>query len=184
MCALSCLTLCNPTDCSQSGSSAHGISQARILGWVAIFFSKGSSWPRDRTPTSCIALAGQFFASEPQGMPSVIIWKPYFAQVQCPVVLVSLHIAGFLFFRIIILPHRPSVSCINEDIEWNNIWDSTILVLLSGLEICANSQAMLAYTSLHATVLGIHPGSIWKWTLCFWKSKQKDGQSKEEYSGL
>ena len=33
----------NPLDCSPPGSSVHGISQARILEWVAIFFSRGSS---------------------------------------------------------------------------------------------------------------------------------------------
>ena len=52
-------TLCNPIDCSLPGSSVHGILQARILEWVAIFFSKGSSWPRDWTWVSCIA--GRFF---------------------------------------------------------------------------------------------------------------------------
>ena len=36
----SCLTLCDPMDCSQPGSSVHGISQARILEWVAIPFSR------------------------------------------------------------------------------------------------------------------------------------------------
>ena len=36
-------------DCSSVGSSVHGISQARILEWVAIFFSRESSWPRNRT---------------------------------------------------------------------------------------------------------------------------------------
>ena len=51
----SCLTLCNPIDCSPPGSSVHGILQARILGWVAIPFCKWSSWPRDRTWVSCIA---------------------------------------------------------------------------------------------------------------------------------
>ena len=50
----SCLTLCNPLDCSPPGSSVHGISQARILEWVAISFSKGSSPPRDQTRVSCI----------------------------------------------------------------------------------------------------------------------------------
>ena len=39
----------NPMDCSPPGSSVHGISQARILEWVAISFSRGSSQPRDRT---------------------------------------------------------------------------------------------------------------------------------------
>ena len=46
-------------------SSVHGISQARILEWVAISFSRGSSRPRDRTCISCIA--GRFFTTEPPG---------------------------------------------------------------------------------------------------------------------
>ena len=41
-------------DCSPPGSSVHGISQARILEWVAVAFSRGSSRPRDRTHVSCI----------------------------------------------------------------------------------------------------------------------------------
>ena len=45
--AQSCLTLCNPMDCSLPGSSIHGIFQARILEWIAISFSRRSSWPRD-----------------------------------------------------------------------------------------------------------------------------------------
>ena len=45
----SCPTLCNPVDCSPPGSTVHGILQARILEWVTISFSRGSSWPRDRT---------------------------------------------------------------------------------------------------------------------------------------
>ena len=44
-----CQTLCNPVDCSPPVSSIHGIFQARILEWVAISFSRGSSPPRDRT---------------------------------------------------------------------------------------------------------------------------------------
>ena len=42
-------------DYSPPGSSVHGILQARILEWVAIPFSGGSSWPRDWTHVSCIA---------------------------------------------------------------------------------------------------------------------------------
>ena len=52
--AQSCLTLCNPVDCSPPGSSVHGIPQARILEWVAIPFSRGSSPPRDGTHISCL----------------------------------------------------------------------------------------------------------------------------------
>ena len=44
-----CLTFCGSMDCSPPGSSVHGIFQARLLEWVAISFSRGSSWPRDRT---------------------------------------------------------------------------------------------------------------------------------------
>ena len=39
-------TLCDPMDCSLPGSSVHGILQARILEWIAIPFSRGSTWPR------------------------------------------------------------------------------------------------------------------------------------------
>ena len=53
--AQSCLTLCDPMDCSPPGSSVHGISQARILEWGAIAFSRGFSRPRDRTQVSGIA---------------------------------------------------------------------------------------------------------------------------------
>ena len=50
----SCLTLCDPMDCSLPGSFIHGIFQARVLEWVAISFSRGSSWPRDWTQVSLI----------------------------------------------------------------------------------------------------------------------------------
>ena len=51
----SCLTLRDPMDCSLPGSSVHGIFQARVLEWVAISFSKGSSLPRDQSQVPCIA---------------------------------------------------------------------------------------------------------------------------------
>ena len=53
--AQSCLTLWNPMDCSLLGSSVHGIFQVRILKWVAISFSRGSSQSRDWTWVSHIA---------------------------------------------------------------------------------------------------------------------------------
>ena len=55
----SCPTLCDPMDCSLPGSSVHGILQARILEWVAIPISRGSSLPRDQAWVSCIV--GRFF---------------------------------------------------------------------------------------------------------------------------
>ena len=50
-----------PMDCSLPGSSGHGIFQARILEWVAMSFSRGSSQPRNWTGVSCIA--GRFFTN-------------------------------------------------------------------------------------------------------------------------
>ena len=50
----SCPTLWSPMDCSPSGSSVHGIFQVRILEWVSIAFSWGSSWRRDQTHVSCV----------------------------------------------------------------------------------------------------------------------------------
>ena len=52
--AKSCLTLCDPMDCSSPGSSVHEISQTRILEWIAISFSRRSCWLRDWTHVSCI----------------------------------------------------------------------------------------------------------------------------------
>ena len=70
MCVLvaqSCPTLCDPVDCSPPGSSVHGILQARILEWVAILFSRGSSQPgiKLRSPT----LWADSLLSEPPGKP-------------------------------------------------------------------------------------------------------------------
>ena len=55
-----CLTLCDLVDCSPQGSSVHGIPQARILDWVAVPFSRGSSWPKGWTLP---AFAGRFFTT-------------------------------------------------------------------------------------------------------------------------
>ena len=58
----SCPALCDPMDCGLPGSSIHGIFQARVLEWVAISFSRGSSQPRDQTQVFCTA--GWHFTSE------------------------------------------------------------------------------------------------------------------------
>ena len=77
-----CVTLCNPMDCT----SVHGISQARILLWVAFPFSRGSSQPRGGT---CIA--GRFLLPEPSGklIFSIGTGYPHFraASTACPIVL-------------------------------------------------------------------------------------------------
>ena len=60
----SCPTLCDPMDCSLPGSSVPGILWARILEWVAMPFSRASSWLRDQTASlKSSALAGGFFTT-------------------------------------------------------------------------------------------------------------------------
>ena len=70
------LILCDPMDCSLPGYPVHRILQARILEWVAVSSSRGSSRPRDQTCISC--LAGGFFTTVPPGgqSPNVVqIWQ-------------------------------------------------------------------------------------------------------------
>ena len=71
----SCPTLRNPVDCSLPGSSVHGILQERTLEWVVISSSRGSSWFRDWTHTSCISCSGRWILHllSHQGKPNAIL---------------------------------------------------------------------------------------------------------------
>ena len=69
--AQSSLTLCDPTDCSPPGFSAHGILQARILEWVAISSSRGSFQSRDWTHVSWVSCIGR------QALWAETFWKPH-----------------------------------------------------------------------------------------------------------
>ena len=73
---------CDPVDCSPPGSSVHGISQARILEWVASSFSRGSSRPRNRTRVSCTAvcLLNCKWISHPLGHQG----SPFYSRAQSP----------------------------------------------------------------------------------------------------
>ena len=66
-----CPTLCDPMDCSLSGSSVHGIFQTRVLEWIAISCSRGSLRPRNQKPRSP-TLQADALPSEPPGKPSYI----------------------------------------------------------------------------------------------------------------
>ena len=59
----SCSTLCDPTDRSPPGSSVHGILQARVLEWVAILFSRGSSRPKDWSRVCSVSCVHKFFTT-------------------------------------------------------------------------------------------------------------------------
>ena len=93
MCVLvaqSGLTLCDPMNCHQSGSSVCGILQARVREWVAIPFSRGSFWSRDWTWVFCTA--GRFFT----------VWATREAQIYHTAARVSLSYA-YLYIKIYML---------------------------------------------------------------------------------
>ena len=71
----SCLTLCDPMDCGLPGSSVHGIHQARILEWVAVLFSGGSSQLRDRSQV--LPLQADSLPAEPPGSPRILEWGSF-----------------------------------------------------------------------------------------------------------
>ena len=75
----SCLILCHPMARSPPGSSVHRILQARILEWVAISFSRGSSWLRDRTQVSYIA--GSLHCLSHWGSPDQRVTKTQWVQL-------------------------------------------------------------------------------------------------------
>ena len=89
----SCLTLCDPINQSLPGSFVHGILQARILEWVAISCSKGSSWLRNRTHCLLCLLHWQAgsFPLPPPGKPVSAPLKPS----QCGFISLSLVIGDF-----------------------------------------------------------------------------------------
>ena len=90
----SCLTLCNSMNHSLPGSTVHGIPQARILEWVAISFSRGSSWSWIPTCVSYISCSGSWEATQPCVCVCVCICV-------CVCVYIYIYIFSFRFFSII-----------------------------------------------------------------------------------
>ena len=72
----SCPTLCDSMNCSPPGSSVHRVLQASILEWVNVSSSRGSTWPRDWTLTSCTSCLGRCTTTEPP-------WKPLLTSRKC-----------------------------------------------------------------------------------------------------
>ena len=72
--AQSCPTLCLLMDCSPSGSSVRGILRARILEWIAIPFSRGSSRPRDQTWVFCVTGRQTIWATRESPKINAVSW--------------------------------------------------------------------------------------------------------------
>ena len=134
----SCLIHCNPMDCSPPGSSVLGISQARLLEWVAMPSSRGSSPPRDRSQVSCIA--GRFFTiwatREAPTLPSMVprlleqhylIWEVSLLSVLSPP-----RLPCGAHFCLTDAPWTCALSCYVSFFilycnSWNQSWKTTYL---------------------------------------------------------
>ena len=117
----SCLTLCNPMNCSPPGSSVLGISQARVLEWIVISFSMGSSQPREWTCISCIA--GRFFT----------IWATSEACHDFYMGFNSLHEGSiFMIASNLILPPKTqplNIITLGDSIQNMNLWGTQTVIL-------------------------------------------------------
>ena len=127
----SCPTLCDPMDCSPPGSSVHGILQARLLEWVAMSFSRESSWFRDQAWVSCIA-GRDSLPSEPLAHQIAPLSDPNFQR-------------GTSTAR----PHRThehpqckSHTCISEP---SGLRDTPVQGLLNTWRICLRIQAVVPW---------------------------------------
>ena len=121
--AKSCLTLCDPMDCGPPGSSVHGILQARILEWVAISFSRGSSQLRDQIPAqgsnpqvSCIT--GRLFTI--WATRETFIIKVRYWPINFFVVALSNLISGWWW------PHRINLRVFCLYFFWNSLRRITV----------------------------------------------------------
>ena len=126
----SCLTLCDPMDCSPPGFSVRGIPQARILEWVAIPSSRGYYRPRDRTQVSCIS------CMQVDSLPLSHWGSPW--------LILTIHKIDILVIRCIILLNEPDIF---QSIFWSNqavcpsilqhrvflkvIWNQTVFSVIS-----------------------------------------------------
>ena len=136
-------------DCSLPGSSVHGISQAKILEWVAISFCRGFSQPRDQTPVSCIA--GRFFTDwasrkaphlcclmtiliEPPSLKG-IPWDTYYLEAEIqPQRLKDCSLLRGLE-RARVMPAKPRMNAISH------LWKSSQKVTLPKRDSCINKWA-------------------------------------------
>ena len=118
--------LCNTMDCSLAGSSVHGILQARILEWVAISFSRGSSWPRDWTQVSCLGrwILYHWATREAQTWLSNAVRQPRSQKLTCPQIQGNLaHLPSYPGVSVIIVGfHLPNLLNLQFFTVFSNWW--------------------------------------------------------------
>ena len=127
--AQSCPTLCDPMDCSLSGSSIHGIFQARVLEWIAISFSRGSSsQPRNQRWVS--GIAGRRFTvwATREAMYNLIIYNVCVIQLNSKLLLLTQYIhcvnvsVSELVEELILCKHKETKYCFMVvQLDWSQL---------------------------------------------------------------
>ena len=128
----SCPTLRNPVDCSQPGSSAHGISQARILEWVATSSSRQSSRPRGWTSNSCVSCTGRQITTS-------TTWEAQLLSTSGEKNKMALSLQIRQFFLLYILKHYTSHMTSFFSISFLKIQFLIYLKHTSAVHVCAAS---------------------------------------------
>ena len=152
-------------DCSPPGSSVHEILQARILEWVAMPSSRGSSRPRDRTWAFCgSCTAGEFFSTESLGKPDLCLVFPY-DSIQ-PSSLLHIFFYGLIHLKFI-STHAYQISA---DFKYQSI--AVLFLIPRGSDLVLVSQ-IIRYLSLVMFLQEMKNGQRQSWESAFhWKSIQ------------
>ena len=140
-------------DCSPSGSSVHGILQARILEWVAMTSSKGSSQSRDQIQFSCIA--GRFFTMSHLGSPLKLPYNPAIPQLGNSLGKPYTHTTMFIAALCTIARKWKQPRCPLIDERTNKLWYVYIMEYYSAVERNAFESVLTDREGWCATVHGV-----------------------------
>ena len=151
-------------ECSLAGTSVHGILQARILEWVAISFSRGCSWPRDRTHIFCISCIGRQAGSLPLVMPDSLWGQRLFPLSGDS----SWNSRSCLLWWVLSWPGEQSLSNLSNLSNLRNLYrfleppPSHCTLFSSELQLLLFPQV----SQLHLLTLGRGLGSTWVSAFC------------------
>ena len=144
-----CATICDPMDYRPPGSSVHGVLLARILEWVAIYYSRGSSQPRDQTHVSQVSCVGRWVLYHWVTEEACADIKTCSFPEQCVLIISCLYM---MIFSVL------SSLCVS-------LWDGCVLCHLSFLEL---SSALRIWQKLWATDLPFRKmyAYVYVWSVC------------------
>ena len=155
MCSVAqlCLTLCDLMDCSPPGSSVHGIFQARILEWVVISYSRGSSLPKNWTRVSGISYTGRWILYHccSVAKSSLTLWglmdcsMPGFPVLHCPLEFAQTHVDwvrwSYLTISSSVAPSPPTLNLSQHQGLFQWVGSSHQVAKVLGLQLQQQSSS-------------------------------------------